>query len=55
LGAGTATAIVVSAKIIWACIIDHFQMFGVPFRQYTVWRGLATAVLIGCVGIIAKF
>ncbi|KAF9187088.1 hypothetical protein BGZ51_001537 [Haplosporangium sp. Z 767] len=55
LGAGTATAIIVCAQLVFSCIIDHFQIFGIPFRPYTIWRGLATIGLIGCVGVIAKF
>ncbi|KAF9347725.1 MAG: hypothetical protein J3Q66DRAFT_389477 [Benniella sp.] len=55
LGAGTTTAIIVCSQLVFSCIIDNFSLFGIKFRQYTVWRGLATAGLIGCVGVIAKF
>ncbi|KAF9422512.1 hypothetical protein BGZ94_008552 [Podila epigama] len=56
LGAGTCSAIIVCAQLIFSCIIDHFTLFGIPVqRQYTVWRGLATATLIGSVAVIAKF
>ncbi|KAF9360400.1 hypothetical protein BGX26_009525 [Mortierella sp. AD094] len=55
LGAGTTTAIIVCAQLIFSCIIDHFGFFGIPIRHYTLWRGLATIGLIGCVGVIAKF
>ncbi|KAF9110754.1 hypothetical protein BGX27_005929 [Mortierella sp. AM989] len=55
LGAGTTTAIIVCAQLVFSCIIDNFGIFGIPFRQYTLWRGLATIGLIGCVGVIAKF
>ncbi|KAG0263378.1 hypothetical protein BG011_008900 [Mortierella polycephala] len=55
LGAGTTTAIIVSAQLVFSCIIDHFQIFEIPFRPYTVWRGLATISLIGSVVVIAKF
>ncbi|KAG0220702.1 hypothetical protein B0O80DRAFT_493443 [Mortierella sp. GBAus27b] len=55
LGAGTTTAIIVCAQLVFSCIIDNFALFGIKYRQYTVWRGLATAGLIGCVAAIAKF
>ncbi|KAF9939959.1 hypothetical protein BGZ65_008922 [Modicella reniformis] len=55
LGAGTTTAIIVCAQLVFSCVIDNFGIFGIPFRQYTVWRGLATAGLICCVAVIAKF
>lgn len=55
LGAGTTSAIIVCAQLVFSCIIDNFSLFGIPHRQYTIWRGLATIGLIGCVGIIAKF
>ncbi|KAG0302889.1 hypothetical protein BGZ98_007147 [Dissophora globulifera] len=55
LGAGTATAIIVCSQMIFTCMIDHFSIFGIPHRQYTVWRGLATIGLIGCVAVIARF
>ncbi|KAG0019210.1 hypothetical protein BGZ82_000217 [Podila clonocystis] len=55
LGAGTATAIIVCAQMIFSCVIDHFQIFDIPFRQYTLWRGLATVGLVACVAVIAKF
>ncbi|KAG0326370.1 hypothetical protein BG004_002988 [Podila humilis] len=56
LGAGTCSAIIVCAQLIFSCVIDHFQLFGIPVsRQYTVWRGLATATLISSVAVIAKY
>ncbi|KAF8933980.1 hypothetical protein BGZ58_005999 [Dissophora ornata] len=55
LGAGTTTAIIVCAQMIFSCLIDHFSIFDIPFRQYTLWRGLATIGLVACVTIIAKF
>ncbi|KAG0035996.1 hypothetical protein BGZ82_004851 [Podila clonocystis] len=56
LGAGTCSAIIVCAQLIFSCVIDHFQLFGIPaYRQYTIWRGLATASLIGSVAVIAKY
>ncbi|KAG0199306.1 hypothetical protein BGX28_007417 [Mortierella sp. GBA30] len=54
-GAGTTTAIIVCIQTIFSCLIDHFQIFDLPFRQYTVWRGIATIGLIACVAVIAKF
>ncbi|KAF9427816.1 hypothetical protein BGZ76_002180 [Entomortierella beljakovae] len=55
LGAGTTTAIIVCAQLLFSCIIDHFEFFGIPFRQFTLWRGLSAIGLIGCVGAIARF
>ncbi|KAG0377906.1 MAG: hypothetical protein J3R72DRAFT_470720 [Linnemannia gamsii] len=55
LGAGTTSAIIVCAQLVFSCIIDNFQFFGIPYRTYTLWRGLATVGLIGCVAAIAKF
>ncbi|KAF9897596.1 hypothetical protein BX616_005300 [Lobosporangium transversale] len=55
LGAGTTTAIIVCAQLIFSCIIDNFSIFGINYRQYTVWRGIATVGLISCVAAIAKF
>ncbi|CAO3570389.1 unnamed protein product [Mortierella alpina] len=55
LGSGTTTAIIISSKLVFSCIIDHFGLFGIPHRKYTIWRLLATVGLIGCVAVIAKF
>ncbi|KAF9125680.1 hypothetical protein BGX30_000343 [Mortierella sp. GBA39] len=55
LGAGTTSAIIVCAQLVFSCIIDNFQFFGIAYRTYTLWRGLATVGLIGCVAAIAKF
>ncbi|KAG0266804.1 hypothetical protein BG011_000856 [Mortierella polycephala] len=55
LGAGTTTAIIVCTQLVFSCIIDNFEFFNIPFRQFSLWRGLATIGLIGCVGVIAKF
>ncbi|KAF9928959.1 hypothetical protein FBU30_002015 [Linnemannia zychae] len=55
LGAGTTSAIIVCSQLVFSCIIDNFQFFGIPFRDYTLWRGLATAGLIASVAAIAKF
>ncbi|KAF9401779.1 hypothetical protein BGX21_000628 [Mortierella sp. AD011] len=55
LGAGTTTAIIISAKLVFSCIIDQFGLFGIPRRKYTIWRGLATVGLVGCVAVISKF
>ncbi|KAI7821391.1 hypothetical protein BC939DRAFT_478372 [Gamsiella multidivaricata] len=55
LGAGTTTAIIICAKLIFSCLIDNFGFFGIPKRKYTIWRGLATIGLIGCVAVISVF
>jgi transporter family-2 protein len=55
LGAGTTSAIIVCSQLVFSCIIDNFQFFGIAYRTYTLWRGLATVGLIGCVAAIAKF
>ncbi|KAG0275511.1 hypothetical protein BGZ95_008711 [Linnemannia exigua] len=55
LGAGTTSAIIVCAQLVFSCIIDNFQFFGITYRTYTLWRGLATVGLIACVAAIAKF
>ncbi|KAF9932407.1 hypothetical protein FBU30_008259 [Linnemannia zychae] len=55
LGAGTTTAILISAKLIFSCIIDHFGFFGINKRRFTILRALATLCLIGCVAVIAAF
>ncbi|KAF9970545.1 hypothetical protein BGZ73_006732 [Actinomortierella ambigua] len=56
VGAGTTTAIIVSSKLIMGCVIDHFQLLGVSMhRKYTIWRMLATVLLVGCTVVIAKF
>ncbi|KAF9897601.1 hypothetical protein BX616_005296 [Lobosporangium transversale] len=55
LGAGTTTAIIISAKLIFSCIIDHFRFFGIPYRKYTWQRMLATVGLVGCVAVISQF
>ncbi|KAG0007547.1 hypothetical protein BGZ80_004545 [Entomortierella chlamydospora] len=47
LGAGTTTAIIISAKLVFSCIIDQFGLFGIPHRKYTIWRALATVGLVG--------
>ncbi|KAF9422513.1 hypothetical protein BGZ94_008553 [Podila epigama] len=55
LGAGTTSAIIVCAKLIFSCIIDHFRFFAIPQRKYTLWRGVATCTLVASVAVIAKF
>ncbi|KAF9909314.1 hypothetical protein EC991_008825 [Linnemannia zychae] len=55
LGAGTTTAILISAKLIFSCIIDHFGLFGINKRRFTLFRFLAALGLVGCVAVIAAF
>ncbi|KAK3809214.1 MAG: hypothetical protein J3Q66DRAFT_353218 [Benniella sp.] len=55
LGAGTTSAIIISSKLLFSCIIDHFGFFGVNKRKYTIWRGLGSIGLVGCVAIISQF
>ncbi|KAK3833403.1 MAG: hypothetical protein JOS17DRAFT_740388 [Linnemannia elongata] len=55
LGAGTTTAILISAKLIFSCIIDHFGLFGINKRPFTIFRALAALGLVGCVAVIAAF
>ncbi|KAF9432212.1 hypothetical protein BGZ76_011124 [Entomortierella beljakovae] len=55
LGAGTTTAILISAKLLFACLIDQFAWFGIPRRRITIWRGLAALGLVGFVALISQF
>ncbi|KAF9099541.1 hypothetical protein BGX29_006094 [Mortierella sp. GBA35] len=55
LGAGTTSAIIVCTQLVFSCIIDNFEFFGITYKAYTLWRGLATVGLIACVAAIAKF
>ncbi|KAJ2956188.1 hypothetical protein NQZ79_g7912 [Umbelopsis isabellina] len=55
LGAATVLSVFVCSQVIFASIIDHFALLGVPQRDYTVWRILASLGLVGCVVVIAKF
>ncbi|KAG0362862.1 hypothetical protein BG005_003744 [Podila minutissima] len=55
LGAGTTSGLIVCAKLIFSCIIDHFRLFGIPQRKYTLLRGVATCTLVASVAVIAKF
>lgn len=38
-----------------ACVIDHWALMGVPQRDFTVWRILASLGLVLCVFIIARY
>jgi len=55
LGTATVLSVFVCAQIIFASIMDHFALFGVAQRDYTIWRILASLGLVGCVVVIAKF
>ncbi|CAO3683757.1 unnamed protein product [Umbelopsis vinacea] len=55
LGAATVLSIFVCAQVIFAALMDHFALLGVAQRDYTVWRILASLVLVACVVVIAKF
>ncbi|KAI1309526.1 hypothetical protein EDD11_004075 [Mortierella claussenii] len=55
LGAGTTTAIIISAKLVFSCLIDQFRLFSIPHRKYTWQRMLATVGLVGCVAVISQF
>lgn len=43
------------SKVIFAALMDHFALFGVAQRDYTIWRILASLGLVACVVVIAKF
>ncbi|GAB5591639.1 hypothetical protein Unana1_06539 [Umbelopsis nana] len=55
LGTATVLSIFVCAQVIFASLMDHFALFGVAQRDYTVWRILASLGMVGCVVVIAKF
>ncbi|OZJ06548.1 hypothetical protein BZG36_00524 [Bifiguratus adelaidae] len=55
LGAGVVLSVFVCSQIIFACIIDHFALVGVPQRTFTLWRGLGVIGLVGSVAVITKF
>jgi len=56
LGSGTTSAIVISSKLVFSCIADHFQLFGLQRkRPYSLLRGLASMGLVASVAVIAKF
>jgi len=55
VGAGTYTALNVTAALIMSLAIDHFGLLRVEVHQFNLWRGLGALLLLGGVTLIAKF
>ena len=55
IGAGPLNAIIVTATIVTAMLMDHFGLLGVKQHAFNLWRGLGCALMIGGMAFIAKF
>ena len=55
IGAGPFNAIIVTATIVTAVLMDHFGWVGVKQHDFNLWRGIGCALMIGGLLFIAKF
>ena len=55
VGAGTYTALNVTAALVASIAIDHYGLLNVAVRECNGWRVLGAALMIGGVALIARF
>ena len=55
IGAGPLNAIIVTATIVTAMLMDHYGFMGVKQHGFNLWRGLGCVLMIGGMSFIAKF
>lgn len=55
LGAALFTGLSVTAAIVASVVLDHFGWVGFKPHALNVWRALGAALMIGGVGLIARF
>lgn len=55
VGAGTYTALNVTAALIMSIAIDHFGLLRVEVHHCGIWRVLGAALMIGGVSLISRF
>ena len=55
IGAGPLNAIIVTATVLTAMLMDHFGFMGVKQHAFNLWRGVGCVLMIAGVSFIAKF
>jgi len=55
LGAALFTGLSVTAAIVASVVLDHFGWVGFKPHALNIWRALGAALMIGGVGLIARF
>jgi bacterial/archaeal transporter family-2 protein len=55
IGAATFLGLIVTAGVITSILLDHFGLVGFQVHPASLWRVLGGALMIGGVGLVARF
>lgn len=55
IGAATFLGLIVTAGVITSTLLDHFGLVGFKVHPASLWRVLGGALMIGGVGLVARF
>ena len=55
IGAATFLGLIVTAGVITSILLDHFGLVGFKVHPASLWRILGGALMIGGVGLVARF
>lgn len=55
MGAGAFTAVTLTAAVVTSLVLDHYGLLGFEVRSMSIWRAVGAMLMIGGVGLIARF
>ena len=55
IGAATFLGLIVTAGVVTSILLDHFGLVGFKVHEAGLWRVLGGALMIGGVGLVARF
>lgn len=55
LGSAVFTGVTVTAAIVASLALDHYGLVGFKEHPFTLWRGVGAALMLGGLGLIARF
>ncbi|MBE7246954.1 MAG: DMT family transporter [Actinomycetospora chiangmaiensis] len=55
IGAATFLGLIVTAGVVTSILLDHFGLVGFKVHPASLWRVLGGALMIGGVGLVARF
>jgi len=55
LGSAVFTAVTVTSGLLASLALDHYGLVGFKEHPFNVWRGLGAALMLGGLGLIARF
>ena len=55
LGSAVFTGLSVTAAIVTSVVLDHFGLVGFEKHPVNIWRGIGAVLMLGGMGLVAKF